>query len=67
MEEYLFLSVQLHVHNEELHNSYHSPSMNRIIKSRRMKWAENVAHMGQRGFWWESQKEGDVGGRVILK
>jgi hypothetical protein len=31
------------VHNEELHNLYSSPSIIRIIKSRRMKWAGYVA------------------------
>jgi hypothetical protein len=29
--------------NEELHNLYCSPSIIRIIKSRRMRWAEHVA------------------------
>jgi hypothetical protein len=29
------------LHNEELHNLYSSPSMIRIIKSRRMQWAGN--------------------------
>jgi hypothetical protein len=31
--------------NEELHNLYCSPSINRIIKSRRRRWAGRVAHM----------------------
>jgi GH43 family beta-xylosidase len=31
------------LHNEELHNLYHSPSINRI-KSRRIRWAGNVAY-----------------------
>jgi hypothetical protein len=35
------------LHNEELHNLYSSPSIIRIIKSRRMRWAENVARIGQ--------------------
>jgi hypothetical protein len=33
------------LHNEELHNLYSSPSIIRIIKSRRMRWAGNVARM----------------------
>jgi hypothetical protein len=32
------------LHNEELHNLYSSP--NRLIKSRRMRWAGHVARMG---------------------
>jgi hypothetical protein len=34
------------LHNEELHNLYSSPSIMRIIKSRRMRWARYVARMG---------------------
>jgi hypothetical protein len=33
------------LHNEELHNLYSSPSIIRIIKARRMRWAEHVARM----------------------
>jgi hypothetical protein len=33
------------LHNEELHNLYSSPSIIRIIKSRRMRCAGNVARM----------------------
>jgi hypothetical protein len=36
------------LHNEELHNLYSSPSIFRIIKSRRMRWAGHVARMGKR-------------------
>jgi hypothetical protein len=36
------------LHNEELHNLYSSPSIIRIIKSRRMKWAGHVARMGEK-------------------
>jgi hypothetical protein len=31
------------LHNSELHNLYSSPSIIRIIKSRRMRWAGHVA------------------------
>jgi hypothetical protein len=34
------------LHNEELHNFYASPNIIRVIKSRRMRWAGHVAHMG---------------------
>jgi hypothetical protein len=36
------------VHNEELRNFYSSPSIIRIIKSRRMSWAGHVARMGEK-------------------
>ena len=32
-------------HNEELHSLYRSPNIVRVIKSRRMRWAGNVARM----------------------
>jgi hypothetical protein len=35
------------LHNEELHNLYCSPSIIRIIKSRRMRWARHVARIGE--------------------
>jgi hypothetical protein len=34
------------LHNEELNNPYSSPSIVRVIKSRRMRWAGHVARMG---------------------
>jgi hypothetical protein len=36
------------LHNKELHNLYSSPSIIRIIKSRRMRWAGHVAGMGEK-------------------
>jgi hypothetical protein len=33
------------LHNEELHNLYTTPSIIRIIKSRRIRWAGHVAQM----------------------
>jgi hypothetical protein len=35
------------LHNEELHDLYSSPSIIRIIKSRRMTWVGYVARMGE--------------------
>jgi hypothetical protein len=35
------------LHNKELHELYPSPSIIRIIKSRRMRWAVHVARMGE--------------------
>jgi hypothetical protein len=36
------------LHNEELRDMYSSPSIIRIIKSRRMRWASQVARMGEK-------------------
>jgi hypothetical protein len=36
------------LHNKELHNLYSSPSIIRIIKSRRMRWVGHVAPMGEK-------------------
>jgi hypothetical protein len=35
------------LHNEELHSFYSSPSIIRVIKSRRMRLAGHVARMGE--------------------
>jgi hypothetical protein len=51
------------LHNEEFHNLYSSPSINRMIMSRRMRWAGHVKRKGRRGtdigYSLESQKERD--------
>jgi hypothetical protein len=51
------------LHNEELHNLYFSPSIIRMIKSRRMSWTGHVAGRERREmhvvYWWEYQKERD--------
>jgi hypothetical protein len=36
------------LHNEELHDLHSSPSIIRIIKVRRMRWAGHVARMGEK-------------------
>jgi hypothetical protein len=36
------------LHHEELHDLYSSPSIIRIIKSRRMRWAGHVARMWEK-------------------
>jgi hypothetical protein len=50
------------LHNEELHDLYSSPSIIRIVKVRRMRWAGHVARMGGKGMRigcrWEIQREG---------
>ena len=35
------------LHNEELNDLYGSPNIVQVIKSRRMRWAGNVAHVGE--------------------
>jgi hypothetical protein len=52
------------LHNKELRDVYSSPSIIRIIKSRRMRLAGHVARMGGKRemlirYWWESQRERD--------
>jgi hypothetical protein len=36
------------LHSEELHDLYSSPSIIRIIESRRMRWAGNAERMGEK-------------------
>jgi hypothetical protein len=36
------------LHNEELRDLYSSPSIIRIIKSRRMRWVGHVARIGEK-------------------
>jgi hypothetical protein len=36
------------MHNKEVHDFYPSPSIIRIIKSRRIRWAGHVARMGEK-------------------
>jgi hypothetical protein len=44
------------LHNEELRDLYSSPSVIRMIKSRRTGWTGHVARMWRRGthigYWW---------------
>jgi hypothetical protein len=46
------------LHNGELRDLYSSPSIIRIIKARRMRWAGHVARMGE--------KRKAIGGWIIL-
>jgi hypothetical protein len=65
------------LHNDELHSLYSSPNFVRVIKSRRMRWAE-MWHAWMSGevfteFWLGGSKERDhwedlgVGGRITLR
>jgi len=61
------------LHNEELRDLYSLPSIVRVVKSGRMRWAGHVARMGEgrgvhrflvgRNHWGHS----DVDGRIILR
>ena len=37
--------VWTRLRNEELHSLYRSPNIGKMIKSRRLRWANNVAKM----------------------
>jgi hypothetical protein len=43
------------LHNDELHSLYSSLNIVRVIKSRKIRWARHVAHMGEgravKSFW----------------
>jgi hypothetical protein len=49
------------LHNDELHNLYSSPNIVKVIKSRRLRWAGHVAHIGEgrclQRFGWEARRE----------
>jgi len=51
------------LYNEELNDLYSSPDIVRVTKSRRMRWAGNVARMGEEmgciGSWWGNRRERD--------
>jgi hypothetical protein len=53
------------LHNKELLDLYSSPSIIRIIKSRRMRWAEHVTRMGEKRNAYRLS-EGKPGGKRPL-
>ena len=62
------------LHNEELNDLYSSPNIVRVIKSRRMRWAGHVAHIGEeRGVYRvlvgkpEGRRPLGVNGWIILE
>jgi len=64
------------LHNEELSDRYSLPNIMWVVKSRRMRWAGHVAHIGRgegcTGFWWrtwgkDQRGDPDAGGRIILR
>ena len=56
------------LHNKEQNYLYSSPSIVRVIKSRRMRWAGHVARMDEErgciGSSWGNQRERDHWGEV---
>jgi hypothetical protein len=65
------------LHNEELRDLYSSPSIIRMIKSRKMRWADHVARIGAKGNAYrllleisqrerDNQEDQDVGVRIML-
>jgi hypothetical protein len=48
MCKFQFITKTTKLNNEDLHNLYSSPSIIRMIKSRRMGWEEHVARMGEK-------------------
>jgi hypothetical protein len=62
------------LHNEELHDLYHSPTIVRVIKPRIMVWTGHLARMGERkDVLWGNLRERDhwgdpgIDGRIILR
>jgi hypothetical protein len=59
------------LHNEELNDLYSLPNIIWVIKSRTMRWAGHVAHVGGKemhtGFWWGDLREGKPLGRLRLR
>jgi hypothetical protein len=60
--------------HEEFNEQASSPNILRVIKSRGMRWASHVAHMGREevytGFWWGNLREREDPGvdkMIILK
>jgi len=64
------------LNNEEINDQQFSLNIVWVIKSRRMKWAGHVVHMGRRmvytGIWWGILRKCDhlehlgIDGRIIL-
>ena len=65
------------LHNEKLNDTYSSPNIIRVIKSRRMRWVGHVGSIGARrvvyGFWKGNLRESDhlddqgIDWRIILR
>ena len=51
------------LHNEEFSDLYSLPNIVRVVKSRRMRWAGNVARIeeGCTGLWWGNLRKRPLG------
>jgi hypothetical protein len=61
---------EIKLHNEELHNLYSSPSLIRMMKSRRMRWTGHVARMEEKRNAYRilmGKREGKPLGRPRIK
>jgi hypothetical protein len=49
--------------NDELHNVYSSPTNVRVIKTRKLRWAGDVAQMGRylQDFGWKARRKDTTG------
>jgi hypothetical protein len=57
-------TLHFYLHNEELHFSFESPNIVRIVKSMRLRNNRHVAKMGRQTdaeFWWEDVYLKDCG------
>jgi hypothetical protein len=55
------------LHNDELHNTYFSPNIIRMIKLRRMKWARHLDFMGEKNVAWRVLVENPEGNRPLRR
>jgi hypothetical protein len=55
------------LHNEELYVLYSSPNIIRVMKSRRLRWAEHVPRMGRNLREGDNLYDPGADGRIILK
>ena len=55
------------LHNKELYDLYSSPNISHAIKSRRRRWAEHVASMGERGGAGRVLREKPEGKRPLIR
>jgi hypothetical protein len=55
------------LHNKELYALYSSPNIIQVIKSKRLRWAGHVAHMGNRRGAYRALVEKPEGGRRLGK